>query len=66
VSIWRETRDDDRERTHGLIADLGASLSLPSDTDLERKKFEATVAHGLVAADRAGAPPAGHTYPRRG
>ncbi|MGW6605465.1 hypothetical protein [Streptomyces sp. NPDC055036] len=66
MSIRRETRHEDRDRTHGLMAALGASLLPPDqDTAPDRARFEHVVANALYV-NQSAAPPAGHTYPKRG
>ncbi|MFF5639780.1 hypothetical protein [Streptomyces sp. NPDC012825] len=66
MSIRRETRHEDYERTHGLMAALGASLNPPDvPTDPARREFEEVVAHALYA-NKSAEPPAGHRYPKRG
>ncbi|MER7050382.1 hypothetical protein ABT391_36755 [Streptomyces jumonjinensis] len=66
MSIRRETRHEDRDRAQGLMAALGGSLLPPDqETPPDRARFEHVVANALYANDSA-APPAGHTYPKRG
>ncbi|MEW1804691.1 hypothetical protein AB0428_33335 [Streptomyces virginiae] len=66
MSIRRETRHEDYERTHGLMASLGASLNPPDvPTDPERAQFEKVVANALYV-NKSAEPPAGHRYPKRG
>ncbi|WP_329449424.1 hypothetical protein OG906_43505 (plasmid) [Streptomyces sp. NBC_01426] len=66
MSIRRETRHEDYDRTHGLMAALGGSLLPPDEeTPPERAAFERVVANALYVNQSAN-PPAGHNYPRRG
>ncbi|MFD0078905.1 hypothetical protein ACFVIY_41820 [Streptomyces sp. NPDC127166] len=66
MSIRRETRHEDYDRTHSLMAALGGSLLPPDqETPPERAQFEQVVAHALYVNDSAN-PPAGHRYPKRG
>lgn len=66
MSFRRETRHEDYERTHSLMAALGGSLNPPDvPTDPERRKFEEVVS-GALYVNRSAEPPAGHKYPKRG
>lgn len=66
MSWRRETSDDDRERTQGLMAALGGSMAPPDvETSTDRQEFEQVVANALYVNDSTN-PPAGHGYPRRG
>ncbi|GGY18059.1 hypothetical protein [Streptomyces anandii] len=66
MSIRRETRHEDYDRTHSLMAALGGSLLPPDqDTPPDRAQFERVVANALYV-NRSAEPPAGHTYPKRG
>ena len=61
MSLRRETAEDDRMRTQGLMAHLGASL----DPDRPVDEFEEVVGRALYA-NQSTNPPAGHNYPKRG
>ncbi|MCY0932352.1 hypothetical protein OTB20_40640 [Streptomyces sp. H27-H1] len=66
MSIRRETKNEDYDRTHSLMAALGGSLLPPDqETPPDRAQFESVVAHALYANQSAN-PPAGHRYPKRG
>ncbi|MEU8437814.1 hypothetical protein [Streptomyces sp. A1547] len=66
MSIRRETRHEDYDRTHALMAALGGSLLPPDqETPPERAQFERVIANALYV-NKSAEPPAGHRYPKRG
>lgn len=65
MGFRRETADEDRLRSNGLLDALDRASEMRPDPDAELDQFETVILFGVANDPSKPYPPAGHRYPRR-
>lgn len=65
MGFRRETADEDRLRSNGLLDALDRASEMRPDPDAELDQFETVILFGVANDPAQPYPPAGHGYPRR-
>ena len=66
MSFRRETKDDDKRRTHSLLDAVDAAFDDNGLAKYHDPDFYENVLFGVAGDPTQQYPPPGHTYPKRG
>ncbi|MFF7308153.1 hypothetical protein [Streptomyces sp. NPDC008137] len=68
MSFRRETRNDDKRRTHSLLDAVDRAFDNDAGTAAleDDRSFESILLFGVAGDPAQQYPPAGHNYPKRG